>query len=232
LSGQTDICPHCEQPQAKTAGEPTAGAEKPQASGRGFGYWFKNVFWYHYRLRTLAAIFVVFVIALTVYSASTAEKSDFIFLPMSEAPVSDAQAVKLADYWIEHVDGVSKLSHYALYLHDSSEYAMNGWQLVQIGMISDEHSVFIVGESLTWVFNEGNSILFYTAEELGLPSGGSQPELIPLEGSSLLEELSLNQEPMYALVKRPYFDRDGSLRPETTERSELSAACVEALLNA
>ncbi|MCL1807756.1 MAG: hypothetical protein FWG31_08650 [Oscillospiraceae bacterium] len=233
LAGQTDYCPHCRKPQDKPAPEPAEGAEKRTMSGQGFKYWLKNVFWYHYRLRTFAILFAVFVIALTVYSTATAEKNDFIFILMSEKPVAEEQAAELAEFWIESIDGVTKLSYHALYLHDSSEYAMNGWQLLQIALISDEHSVFIVGESLTWVFGENNNnILFYTAEELGLPSGGPLPELIPLQGISMLDDLYLNWEPMYALVKRPYYNRDGSLKPETIERSELSIDCLRALLNA
>ncbi|MDR0325383.1 MAG: hypothetical protein LBI19_04715 [Oscillospiraceae bacterium] len=228
LSGQTSICLHCQEPVEKNTVQETAPLGQPEA-GRGILYWLTNVFWYHYRVHTIVVAFAVLVAAFSIYSAVTREETDFVFIVASEQPVSDMQGEALSGFWAEHVDSVTNLGYSVLYLGEISEQTMAGWQLFQIGMIGEEYSLFIIGESMIGALEE-NIMIFYTAEELGLPSAGPLPELIPLAGVSVMEELYFTFEPMYALVKRPYYDRGGSFTPDTVARSEMARDCVKALL--
>ena len=230
LSAQTEYCPHCktavEKEDSPAGQEASASSVRPKG-GEGIKYWFTNIFWYHYRLHTFAAAFILLVIAVTVYSSITNVPADFLFIVASEQPVSDSQGEALSGFWEEHVDSITNLNYNVLYLGEG-EYVMTGWQQLQIGLISEDYGLFIVGESLTGMFYD-TSDMFYTAEELGLPSG-PMPELIPLDGIPMMEELYFVFEPMYALVKRPYYDRGGSVTPDSAARSEMAVDCVKALL--
>jgi hypothetical protein len=197
-----------------------------------FKYWFVNIYWYHYKLHTFVAAFILAVVAITVYSALTGSRPDFVFIVASEYPVYEEQGRELAGFWAENADGVTELSYSVLFMSDNSEYAMTNWQLLTIALISEDHSLFIIGESLLPLMTDYRDE-FYTFDELGLsPRDGPEPAFIPLEGAPLMDTLGFGHEPMYGLVKRPPYGRGGSVKPEDSARSALSAACLRALLGA
>lgn len=230
LPAREGRCPHCgkqpEQPAAREEGSPSG--RKP--SDKGARYWFTNVYWYHYRLHTAAAAFIIAVVWFSVHSVVTSVKPDFVFYIISEQPVFDSQGQELAAFFTEKVEDVTHLSYNILYMDETSEYAVANWQLYTIGLISDEHSLFIIGESLTGPLADDLSV-FHTAEELGF-SAGPLPAAIPLSGIEMMEDLFFIYEPMYAMVKRPPRQRDGSVRTEDLERRDLAVACLQALLGA
>ena len=193
-------------------------------------HWFVNVFWYHYKVRALLTVFFVTAAALSLYAALANENPDFVLLLASERPVSIAQGQSLADFWTENVDGVAYVTCKALYLEASSQYAAANSQLLVVAMISDDHSIFILGESAAQSLS-GHFPAFYTTAELGLPAGPF-PETAPLDGVALMEELQLTQEPMFALVKRPRAGKDGLVKPKDAGRRDKTVECLRVLLGA
>ena len=230
LPAREDRCPHCGKEPEKAAGREADSLSEPRPSGKGFQYWITNVYWYHYRLHTVVAAFIIAVVWFSVHSAVTNVNPDFVFYIMSEQPVFDSQGQELAAFFTEQVEEAAHLGYNILYMDETSEYAMVNWQLYTIGLISDEHSLFIIGESLTGPLADDLSV-FHTAEELGF-SAGPLPAAIPLSGIEMMEDLFFIYEPMYAMVKRPPRQRDGSVRTEDLERRDLAVACLQALLGA
>ena len=184
-----------------------------------FKYWFVNVFWYHYKIHTAAALFALVLIGTSVHSFATRHTPDFLFVLMSDEPVFQAQGEALAGMFGEETgaDAVCTVLH----MSGASEMSVYNHQLFAISLIDEQYALFIVGESALPLFPE-LADGFAAMSGLGLPHA-VLPELAPLEGSLFMREILLDQEPMYALLKRP--GREGG-----SERFDKAAACLRALL--
>lgn len=193
-----------------------------------FKYWFVNVYWYHYRIHTAVTVFVLVLAGFFIHAVVTRVDPDFMFIVASEEPVIETQGLALADFFAENIDVETELQYSVMYLNGYDDYTAANWQLLSVALVDAQYSLFIIGESMLPTFAEQLDG-FYTMEELGLPSG-PYPELAPLDGVSLMAELSFSYEPMYALVKRPYPDRDSAAEDKNRIRSEKSVACLKALL--
>jgi hypothetical protein len=102
-----------------------------------------------------------------------------------------------------------------------TEVTAASMQLMMITLISEEYVLFIIGESMIGWYADSME-LFMTAGEMGLPGDGPLPELVPLEGIQIMEELAFVFEPMFAMVKHSAAE---------TGRSELAVECLRVLLN-
>jgi hypothetical protein len=190
-----------------------------------FKYWFTNVLWYHYRLHIIIGAAAAVILAVTIRSSLTNTEPDFIIFIVSEQPVFGEQGAALSAFFTERVEDADNIAYQASYLGDETQ-----WQFLTISLIDDRYTLFIAGESMAGWFEQSDGI-FYTAEELGVAGGGPIAGMIPLEGAALMEELMFVFEPMYAMVRRPVYDRRGFYTPDSVARSELAAECVRVLLD-
>jgi hypothetical protein len=219
VTAGAENCPHCEKPPVEKNDMPEDGRLN---TGRSFRLWFTNIFWYHFKWHTVIGIFFVVIVVMSVHSVVTREEQDFQFVVASEYPVFFDQGAALTEFWKETVPGLNNVSYNVLFMGEQSEMAMANMQLMLLTLIDETNSLFIIGESMIGWYSESMEI-FITAGEMGVEGNGPKPQLVPLEGSSLMEGLGFIFEPMFALIRRPPEGGCG--------RFELSAACLEALLS-
>jgi hypothetical protein len=198
MTAGAEICPHCEKQPVVKGDAPEVFGLKP---GRGFKFWFINIYWYHFRAHTVIAAVIAVIAAVSVYSVLSKEKYDFFFVIASAQPVIVEQGEMLAEFWEEKVPGINRISSSVLHMGEYSELAAVNAQMLMITLISEEHRLFIIGESMIGWYAESME-LFMTAGEMGLPGGGPLPQLVPLHGAPVMEEYGFVFEPMFALVRR------------------------------
>ncbi|MCL2003051.1 MAG: hypothetical protein FWG72_03475 [Oscillospiraceae bacterium] len=189
-------------------------------------HWTVNVLWYHYKIHILAGAFAAVVLAISIHSAVTRTEPDFILFIASEQPVFDEQGSTLTAFFTERVEDAGHIAYQVANLNEPTQ-----WQLIPVALVNDQTVFLIVGESVARAMGDSGD-LFYTAGELGVRDAGPTAEMISLEGVPMMEELLFVFEPMYALIKRPVYDRRGGFyTPDSERRSALAADSLRALLD-
>jgi hypothetical protein len=208
------------------------GLEAKGGWDNGFKYWFKNVFWYHYRPFVFIGIAVIAIVGFSIFQSVTNPriKPDFMLAIISGMPVFSEQGEGLDNFFAEFGFNTSST---VIMLNDEISgmggNPMMGWELLMVTLVNTENAMFIVGESMLGVFEEQYDA-FFLMDELGLPAADFNPRLADVSESAIIQDLMMVFEPMYALIRYPQQQRNGSISPEDTARTEKAVECLRILL--
>ena len=169
-----------------------------------FRYWFVNVYWYHYRIHTIAVILVAILAAFIIHDITSREFYDLKFVLASSEFIAEEHGELLNDAFTEagkDLDGDGKvlIAPYVM-LFDGSPVELEHTQKFAISFQEKECSLYIVGESQLDRLSEAAGFVDLSA--LGIKTLPGKPWLADLSGSDLLEACYITREPMAAAVRR------------------------------
>jgi hypothetical protein len=208
-------------------------ADKGILKEKGFKYWWINVFIPHYKGQVIAITLIAGLIVYFVFSmvSGSSNSPDFMFSIVTRLPAYNEQGEGLEEFFWEQ--GYRTQSTVISLNEDMAAMIGNpamSYELLMVNMINEDIAMFIIGESMLDYFEEQLDG-FYLLEQLGLPAVAHNPYLTDLSNVSIMEDLWLNQEPMYGLIRIPRQQRNGLIKPEDTARIEKAVDSLRTLLH-
>ena len=188
-------------------------------------YWFRNVFWYHYRWHTIGALCAVFFVVYFTVSMVTKETPDFCYMLVADElgmdlPVDewDGPAAEI----LGDLNGDGKVVIYGLMLgFSNSEMGMASRVKFFAEMTNEELLLIVMDEKLIEEMGDmaatGDGLM--PLADLGLPSEAGRPWLVRVEPPPLFRAIGVERD-FYLFVK--------ALTPEKRERPEVRARFEQA----
>jgi len=149
----------------------------------GFKYWLNEVYLYHYKMHTAIALGVVLAVVLIIVTFEPRVRVDFRFTLVSENGIRQNQLRVIESALLLH--DISAEGTLILFTPEAG--SANAHQDLMQSLADMEHTLFLVTESMMDLFRD---ILdeFY--------------DKIPLHSHAFFAETQLDEEPLYAIVKR------------------------------
>ena len=124
--------------------------------GRGIGYWFKNVFLYHYRVHVIVALCVIIFGSLIIYEFATNEETDYTITIATDKAVTESMLEGLSDIVAETVGDLNGDGNVVVEVINYQ---------ISLANISEDQSNYLTAlDSL--IMGEPNNVLYILSEEL------------------------------------------------------------------
>jgi len=191
----------------------------------GFKYWFTNVLWYHYRIPIYVAAGIIALLVVMRIMDGDPLEMDFHIAVITAHPAFSVQGDMLGELLEQR--GIQ--THNLVLSLSGGEMDYMTFQQMLVVFVDHQYSLMITGASMLGSFAD-NLDAFYPMEDLGLPPSDIHPNILDLTDTPIIDYLFLNSEPMYALIKLPERQRNGTIRPENIARAEKSAAALRYML--
>lgn len=116
------------------------------------GYWFKNVYWYHYKMHTLIAAFAMIILAIFICDIVNRVDNDFDFIFVGESSIESQKMAELSEYFSAHIpdindDGKITVGYQMLYTGQEGQYdelSVANQKKLAISFADDRYVLFIM----------------------------------------------------------------------------------------
>lgn len=189
-----------------------------RTKGKRFSYWFKNIFWFHYRWHVFAGLFVAVLAIIFIHDMLTNYKPDFQYVVASNAPISDESLAEMTDIAVElfgdsNGDDQEYCVGYAMYMEAEGEMGVAMYSKLATFFVDADIRFFIFdGELLETYFDEPGS--FTDLSERGYETVPDKPWLAEVTGLPILERNGITGASYYVAIQ---LAQSGDKNPELSD---------------
>ena len=195
-----------------------------------FSYWFKNIYWYHYKWHTLIGIAVLIMAVTFIYDMLSSVTPDFQFVVASRQYISDESIENLSEiarnaFLDTDPDSPAIIQGHSIYYNEQDQMGIASMQKFAVMMADDSVSFFIIdGDIQKLFFTE--PVGFFDLGELGFRTAPGMPWLADLTGMPQADNLTFPGNVFYAVIRLPRNAVSGVATPDPRQ-----LAFLENLLN-
>lgn len=168
-------------------------------------------FFYYYKWHTLAALFVIVILAFSIYSAVSSHEPDLHMIYVSDKPISSEASSKLEkslkdEGLIADVNGDSTqkfLFEPLITSMDSSNSDMATLQKLQVCMVAGTQSIMLLHQYTVEDYDGSfEDISKYAGSAKTITGSEGFVTGISVEGNKYLESIGINTENLYLSIHR------------------------------
>ncbi len=202
-------------------------------------YWFKNVYWFHFKFATFAVIIAAILAGVLVYDLTHQKKNDLDYIVGGDVFANTTQMNELSDYFEKVLaDGDKKASmkvgYQMLCTANSSDSTPSGMKddlayananKIEVCMADNEVLLFLFdAEYVEWYAKNG---AFEDLSEYGIES--ENPYYVRIDDSAIIKKVGINhnEDGLYAAIKVKNSERKEDAR--ILEKYENAVKIVKAL---
>lgn len=197
-----------------------------------FKYWFKNVYWYHYRTHTVVTAFVIVLVVSLLVSVLRNKDPDIEFIIVSTEPIVTEQAIELAsgfDGIIGDINGDGKVYSLVSELVMNGEMAYASQQRIMLFMVTPENPGIIAGESVLPYLSQMQDG-YVDLSALGYETHEKYPWAAKLTGSPVLEECDFIFDEFYFVMKQSGQSNNKKKQERLDKSRQAALDCLDYLL--
>ncbi len=175
-----------------------------------FRYWFKSVYWYHFKYHTLGAILLIFALITLIGDLTSREYNDLDFILGGAVYAETEQMQELSDYFGSFIkeDDTAKIGRQMLCTtsamgtgtsaHAFDEFAAASLQKIQVSFADDEILLFLLDEQYTdWYRKEG---AFEPLSTFGIE--GDDEYAVRIDDNEMIKKIGIKSDgEIYAAIK-------------------------------
>lgn len=207
--------------------------------GKKLAYWFKNVYWYHFKLATLIAILVIIGASALIYDVTHITHNDLDYILGGAVYASSEQMNALSEYLGDAItapDGeepsvgrqmlcTESVSGITSQKIDYDEYAAASIDKITVSFADDEILLFLLDKKyIEWYAEQG---AFEPLSEFG--AGEKNEYYIDISESEVIKKLGIkSNDGIYAAIKVINDSRSGNER--IMKKYDNAAAALRALM--
>lgn len=116
------------------------------------GYWFKNVYWYHFKTHTYLAVVAIIILTIFICDIVNRIDNDFDFVLLGESPIESEKMELLSEYFSARIpdindDGKITVGYQMLYTGQDGQYdelAIANEKKLEVSFADDRYVLYIM----------------------------------------------------------------------------------------